>query len=75
MPRAYYNMASGWAAFADPSEIARMMFLMKGHLDDAVEAKVNEILATLDLLNSPLADVLRKKWQCGTERCRPYKHL
>ena len=73
---------------ADASELTSLAFLMKGHLDQAIEldpssdeahfslalwylqspelaaksqAKVKEILATLERMNSPLAAALRKK--------------
>ena len=73
---------------ADASELPSLAFLMKGHLDQAIEldpssdeahfslalwylqspelaaksqAKVKEILATLERMNSPLAAALRKK--------------
>jgi hypothetical protein len=75
-------------AAARPSETANLAFLMKGHLDKAIEldpssdeahyalatwylqspelaarskTKLDEILATLDRMNSPLAEVLRKR--------------
>jgi len=73
---------------ADASELPSLAFLMKGHLDQAIELdpssdeahfslalwylqspelaaksqeKVKEILATLERMNSPLAEALRKK--------------
>jgi hypothetical protein len=75
-------------AKANASEVSGMAFMMKGHLDKAIEfdpsfdqahfalamwylqspdltakskAAVNEILTTLYTINSPLADVLRRK--------------
>lgn len=75
-------------ATASQSEIANLAFMMKGHLDTAIEldassdeahfalaswylqspelaakskAKLDEILATLDQMNSPFAEVLRKR--------------
>jgi len=73
---------------ADASELPSLAFLMKGHLDQAIELdpssdeahfslalwylqspevaaksqeKVKELLATLERMNSPLAEALRKK--------------
>lgn len=75
-------------ATASQSEIANLAFMMKGHLDEAIEldpssdeahfalatwylqspelaakskTKLDEILATLDRMNSPLAEVVRKR--------------
>ena len=74
---------------ASQSEIANLAFMMKGHLDRAIEldpssdeaqfalakrylqsqelaakskTKLDEILATLERMNSPLAEVLRGKF-------------
>lgn len=73
---------------ADTAQLPTLAFLMKGHLDKAIELdpsfdeahlslalwylqspelaaknqeKVNEILATLERMHSPLAEVLRKR--------------
>ena len=75
-------------AKANASEVSGVAFMMKGHLDKAIEldpsfdqahfalamwylqspelaakskATVNEILTTLYTINSPLADVLRRR--------------